>query len=76
VALPPKESLTQADLSELMEDIVEAEEEPPLDSQDAAAGTAGGGEPRPKSGKGSKPGKIGKLLYGSEGRSWNYVPTC
>ena len=61
---------------ELMEDIVEAEEEPPLDSQDAAAGTAGGGEQRLKGSKGGKSGKIGKLLYGSEGRSWNYVPTC
>ena len=59
-----------------MEDIVEAEEEPPLDSQDTAAGLSAGGEQRPKSGKGNKSGKIGKLLYGAEGRSWNYVPTC
>lgn len=61
---------------ELMEDIVEAEDEPQLDSQDAAAGTAASAEQRPRSGKGSKSGKIGKLLYGAEGRSWNYVPTC
>ena len=55
---------------------MEAEDEPPLDSQDAAAGTAASAEQRPRSGKGNKSGKIGKLLYGAEGRSWNYVPTC
>jgi hypothetical protein len=59
---------------ELMEDIVEADEEPPLDfTAEPPAGSAS--EQRGKGPKG-KAGKLGKLLYGADNPSWNYVPTC
>ena len=67
--LPPEACHRVLSVQELMEDIVEAEEEAPLDPADPAA------DQRARSGKG-RGGRLGKLLYGAENPSWGYVPTC
>lgn len=62
-------------VQELMEDIVEAEEEPPLDPAEASVQAAAIAEQRAKGLKG-KAGKIGNLLYGGNMPTWGYMPTC
>lgn len=50
---------------------MEAEEEP-LDFTEGVPTP----EQRAKGSKTTKAAKLGKLLYGADNPSWNYVPTC